>query len=524
MERALETTTRELAELARLADGGGAALDDLLRRGLDWLARLAPYDLAVVFQLVGDGKPTGAADRLVARAIRGPLSNDAVRGHALLLEKFPTIRAAIEERRARAFTEDDHAHGDGDPFDGVLDLPHGHSCMVVPLIAGDDVYGVMTLDRRECVAYPQAVVDLVEIYARLLALTIRVSEQAATLAKHKTEIEEQLLVLDRRITEATEEAGILATSRNARVRDLAERAELVAATSTPVLLLGETGTGKERLARTIHALSPRAKRPFVAVNCAAIPATLLETELFGHERGAFSGATRARLGLFRSAEHGTIFLDEIGELPVELQAKLLRVLQSGEVTPVGGDRALHADVRVIAATHVDLEAAVRRGRFRADLYYRLGVYPLTLIPLRERREDLPELSAMLLADIAKRIGRRSLRVSSAGIAALAAQPLTGNIRELGNILERAAITSRRDALGPDDFALAAPVVTTSAMIEDDEALLSLADHERRHIERVLRATEGRVYGENGAAAILGVPPSTLQSRMKKLGITRVADA
>ncbi|UJR82009.1 sigma 54-interacting transcriptional regulator [Sandaracinus amylolyticus] len=502
--------TRDLADLATLATSDEADLDDMLRRGLDWLAKLAPYDLACVFQLEGD--------QLVVRAMRGPLARAEVRSHRLDLDAFPTIREALETRRARAYTEDDHAHGDGDPFDGVIDLPAGHACMVVPLAAGERAFGVLSLDRRECVTYPQAVVDLVEIYGRILALAIRSAEQSASLARLGAQSREHARLLEERI-EGGEEGGVLETSASPAVRELARKARQVAATTTPVLILGETGTGKERLAHAIHRWSARRDRPFVVVNCAAIPEGLLESELFGHDRGAFTGATRERSGRFRTANGGTLFLDEIGELPLELQAKLLRVLQTGELQSVGSDRTIKVDVRIVAATHVDLARAVEEGRFREDLYYRLDVFPLRLPALRERLEDLPALCEHLLADQRARTGRRGVHATREAIEALARHRWPGNIRELANVLERAAILSASGALGPVDLGMSerAPVSTKKARGGDGE-LVSLAENERRHIAAVLRATEGRIYGERGAAKILGVPPSTLQSRMKKLGL------
>ncbi len=203
------------------------------------------------------------------------------------------------------------------------------------------------------------------------------------------------------------------------MRDLARRARQVAETDTPVLLLGETGTGKERLARAIHRWSSRADHPFVTINCAAIPAGLLESELFGHVKGAFTGATRDRAGRFQMAHGGTLLLDEVGELPVELQAKLLRALQEKTFEPVGSDRTVRADVRILAATHVDLQQAIAQRRFREDLYYRLSVFPLRLPPLRERLEDLPQLCAFLLGEQARRTGRRGMRVTPEGLARLA---------------------------------------------------------------------------------------------------------
>ena len=514
MERrlpALDLTTdlRALATVAVDDDG----LDDLLRRGLDWLARLAPYDLATVFSLEGA--------RLVVRAARGRLADQRVRGHSVSLDAFPTIREALETRRARAYTEDDHAHGDGDPFDGVLDLPPGHACMVVPLCASDRCFGLLTLDRERCEVFPREVVDLVEVYAQMLALALINAEQRSLIARLHHQESDRARILEAELTGGHE--GVLESSGAPRVAALAHRARQVARTDTPVLVLGETGTGKERLARAIHAWSARGPRPFVKMNCAAIPGGLMESELFGHVRGSFTGATRDRSGRFQTANGGTLLLDEIGELSLDLQAKLLRVLQEGTFEPVGSDRTMRVDVRIIAATHVDLERAVATGRFRADLYYRLNVFPLRLPALRERLEDLGPLSEALLAEQSTRTGRRGRTLTDAALAKLRRYAWPGNIRELANVLERATILSDGAVLGADaiDLPDARPTRPEVAPPTPARELRSLESVEREYIREVLSHTGGRVYGSGGAAAILGLKPSTLQSRMKKLRLDRL---
>jgi transcriptional regulator with GAF, ATPase, and Fis domain len=515
MTTAAVDLTRDLHDLVGLAareDG----VEDLLRRGLDWLQRVAPYDLATIFVLEGA--------TLVARTARGRLASDKVRRHELALADFPTLREALETRRARAFTEDDHEHGDGDPFDGVLDLPPGHSCMVVPLCAADRALGILTLDRAVCEPYAPGTVGLVEVYGQLLALALQSAQERATFERLHRQDHEHAKILE---AERLGEAGVLETSRSAAVREVARRARQVAETDTPVLVLGETGTGKERLAGAIHQWSRRADQPFVTLNCAAIPEGLLESELFGHVKGAFTGAMRDRPGRFQMANGGTLFLDEVGELPVALQAKLLRVLQEGRFEPVGSDRPVKVDVRVLASTHVDLEKAIRERRFREDLYYRLSVFPVKLPPLRERKEDLKHLTAVLLEEQARRTGLRGRHVTPEGLARLASYDWPGNIRELANVLERATILSPKRELGPTVLDLpsradvnrgpASPRVAGSAVRVD-----TLDEVQRAHIERVLGLTDGRLYGKGGAAERLGLKPSTLQSRMKKLGVRRPA--
>jgi transcriptional regulator with GAF, ATPase, and Fis domain len=515
MTTAAVDLTRDLQDLVGLAareDG----VEDLLRRGLDWLQRVAPYDLATIFVLEGA--------TLVARTARGRLASDKVRRHELALADFPTLREALETRRARAFTEDDHEHGDGDPFDGVLDLPPGHSCMVVPLCAADRALGILTLDRAVCEPYAPGTVGLVEVYGQLLALALQSAQERATFERLHRQDHEHAKILE---AERLGEAGVLETSRSAAVREVARRARQVAETDTPVLVLGEPGTGKERLAGAIHQWSRRADQPFVTLNCAAIPEGLLESELFGHVKGAFTGAMRDRPGRFQMANGGTLFLDEVGELPVALQAKLLRVLQEGRFEPVGSDRPVKVDVRVLASTHVDLEKAIRERRFREDLYYRLSVFPVKLPPLRERKEDLKHLTVVLLEEQARRTGLRGRHVTPEGLARLASYDWPGNIRELANVLERATILSPKRELGPAvldlpsradvDRGHASPRVTGSAV-----RVGTLDEVQRAHIERVLGLTDGRLYGKGGAAERLGLKPSTLQSRMKKLGVRRPA--
>jgi transcriptional regulator with GAF, ATPase, and Fis domain len=493
----------DLRDLARLASTDD--IDDLLRRGLEWLGRLAPYDLATIFVVQGDS--------LVVRAARGPLASRVPRGYTLPLDRFPTVREALETRHARAFTEADHRHGDGDPFDGLLDLPPGHSCMVVPLFNTDRAFGALTLDRNHCEVYPGSVVTLVEIYAWMLALALTNAEQRAALERLRNHDLERARLLEVELGAGPDET--LDQSKSPLVRELARKARQVAETTTPVLLLGETGTGKEHLARAIHAWSPRAERPFVKINCAAIPPALLESELFGHVKGAFTGATRDRPGRFQVASGGTLLLDEIGELPLEVQAKLLRVLQEGTFEPVGSDHTSQADVRVIAATHVDLDKAIRERRFREDLYYRLSVFPLRLPPLRDRAEDLPRLGEALLAAQARRTGRQGMSLTPEALRKLAAYRWPGNIRELANILERSVILSPEDHIGPEAIDLPELATGTAAL---DGEVLTLDEAQRRHIRAVLARTSGRIYGKGGAAELLGMKPSTLQSRMKKLDV------
>lgn len=504
--------TRDLRDLVDLA-ADQSSLDDVLRRGLDGLSRIVNYDLGVVFVL--------DQGRLVSRVARGALADSRVKNLTVDLAKFPSIREALNSRRARAFLEADHAHGEGDPFDGVLDFPHGHSCMVVPLCAGESCFGVMTLDRNVCEPYPRAVVDLVDVYGQILGLTIQNAQQRESLSRLHSAESERARLMERDLE--GDSAGAIERTNTPTMRDVVRRARQVAETDTPVLILGETGTGKERLAHAIHSWSKRGERPFVAINCASIPAGLLESELFGHVKGAFTGAVKDRPGRFQMANGGTLLLDEVGELPIELQAKLLRVLQEGRFEAVGSDRTVRVDVRILAATHVDLARAITEHRFREDLYYRLSVFPLSLPPLRDRFADLPELVDAILIEQQRRTGRRGMRVSAEGLTHLRRYSWPGNIRELANVLERGTILAAGRDLTPELLDLpGASSREAPAPPSEGEAgpaeLITIDEVQRRHIRSVLDATEGRVYGAKGAAKILGLKPSTLQSRMKRLGM------
>ncbi len=307
--------------------------------------------------------------------------------------------------------------------------------------------------------------------------------------------------------------------RSEPVLRMLEKIDQVAPTDSTVLITGETGTGKELIARSIHRRSRRADKPLVTVNCGAIAAGLVESELFGHEKGAFTGALARKTGRFELADGGTLFLDEIGDLPLEAQVKLLRVLQEGEITRVGGRDPIEVNVRVIAATHRDLAAAVRTGGFRQDLYYRLNVFPIRSPALRERREDLPLLVQHLVQRYAGRLGKRIERIPPLVLDALTGHPWPGNIRELANIIERSVIVTPGSELQLGDWVTGqyAPVAAANATSAASE---SLEDLERRHIVHTLERTGWKVSGPGGAAEALSLKPTTLEARMKKLNIVR----
>jgi formate hydrogenlyase transcriptional activator len=347
--------------------------------------------------------------------------------------------------------------------------------------------------------------------------------------QEKSRLETQSEYLQEEIKQAHNFDEILGQS--SALNSVLDQVRLVALTDSTVLILGETGTGKELIARAIHSASARRERPLIKVNCAALPGGLIESELLGHEKGAFTGATDKRIGRFELANGGTIFLDEIGELPPEVQIKLLRVLQEREFERIGGSATIRVDIRVIAATNRDLNQAVAEGRFRRDLFYRLNVFPIMMPPLRQRRDDIGLLAHYFVGRFASRIGRRIERIPTAVLARLAAYSWPGNIRELENVIERAVILSR----GPDLEVAAEliPAVPVAPVAEASQARpgaevniprasadRSLAQTEKERILEVLKQTNWRIEGPNGAAAILKLNPSTLRGRIKKLGVER----
>ena len=347
--------------------------------------------------------------------------------------------------------------------------------------------------------------------------------------REKAALEAQNTYLIEEIKETHNFEEIVAQSR--AVTEVIEKVKLVASTDSSVLILGETGTGKELVARAVHSNSERRNRPLVKVNCAALPVGLIESELFGHEKGAFTGATDRRIGRFELAHGGTIFLDEIGDMPPDLQAKLLRVLQEHEFERVGGSNPIRVDVRVIAATNRDLLRSVSEGIFRQDLYYRLNVFPIQLPPLRERREDIPPLVHYFVRRFSLKIGRKITRIQRDTIDRLVSYSWPGNVRELENVIERAVILSRGSELevAPDVLPEVAAVARTLAAaprptLEEKRPKAPLPQSidqvERNHILEVLMLTNWRIEGTEGAAALLNMNPSTLRSRMKKLGVQR----
>ena len=333
-----------------------------------------------------------------------------------------------------------------------------------------------------------------------------------------TEFEGQYLAVDMEIASDHCVEGIIGKSR--AIQRVLEQVSIVAPTDATVLLHGETGTGKELVANAIHNLSSRRGRAFVRTNCAAIPSGLLESELFGHERGAFTGALMQRKGRFELADGGTLFLDEIGDISLELQPKLLRVLQEQEFERLGNARTIHVNVRMVAATHRDLSAMIRDEKFREDLFYRLNVFPIEIPPLRERCEDIPLLVNYFVSKFSRRMRKQISFVSEATLEALTNNPWRGNVRELANVIERAVILSPGEELKVPNGQLVAPASDTCFPGISSIQTSTFKDAERQVIIHALSAASGRLAGQGGAAERLGLKRTTLQHKMRRLGITK----
>jgi formate hydrogenlyase transcriptional activator len=341
----------------------------------------------------------------------------------------------------------------------------------------------------------------------------KLREALAEVERLKNQLQSENLYLDEEVKPGHNFGEIVGES--AALKNALYLVERVAATGTTVLILGETGTGKELFARAVHDLSPRKDGPFVKVDCGAIPAGLIESELFGHEKGAFTDAIKRRAGRFELADGGTIFLDEIGDLPLDLQTRLLRVLQEGAFESVGGMRTIKTDARVVAATNRDLGRRIGSGAFREDLYYRLTTFPITLPPLRERPEDVPLLALHFMKKYGARLGKKIENVPQQLIEKLGAYHFPGNVRELENIIERAVILSTGNTLQLDNS-----FISARQPAPEQEELQTLEEIERSYIARALAVCDWRIEGAQGAAKRLGIPPSTLRSRMRKLNIAR----
>jgi formate hydrogenlyase transcriptional activator len=402
------------------------------------------------------------------------------------------------------------------------------SVAIFPIVAGDQLLGGVSFGTtRKEHEWPQSTTDRVRLIAEVFAGALLRQEHKRKLRAALTELEglRERLQSENEYLRQGSNAGVgfeELVGESVALRNVLFQAEQVAPTDSTVLLLGETGTGKELIAKAIHAKSGRRDRTLVTVNCAALPPTLMESELFGHEKGAFTGAVSRKIGRFELADQSTLFLDEVGEIPIDLQAKLLRVVQEGEFERVGSAATHRVDVRIIAASNRDLSPAAREGTFRRDLYYRLRVFPIELPPLRARKEDIPVLVWHFIGQLGATLGRRIERMPAPTMDRLLAYDWPGNIRELRNVLERAIILSPGSTLLLEELGESAP--GAGGAITEAGRVRKLEDVERDHILRALESCDWRVRGKDNAASRLGLNASTLYSRMKKLGIQRSAPA
>ncbi len=379
-----------------------------------------------------------------------------------------------------------------------------------PLARGGKHFGSLGFSSRSLDAYPPGDRELMDHIARQVTIAVENALAFEQIEELRKKFEDEKVYLEEEIRAEYRFDEIVGAS--APVRAMMQQIETAAPTDSTVLIQGETGTGKELVARAIHQLSRRNHGTFIKLNCSAIPAPLLESELLGHEKGAFTGALAQRIGRFELAHRGTLFLDEIGEFPLELQPKLLRVLQDGRFERLGGSRTIQSDFRLVAATNRDLRSMVAAGRFRADLYYRVNVFPIPIPPLRGRREDIPKLVRYFVQEFATRMRKEIESIPAESMAALVNYSWPGNIRELRNVIERSVILTAGKRLEIPKDAL-----SESAGVADGR-VLPLAEAERRHIIEALESAKWVVGGPRGAAALLGIKRSTLQSRMEKLGI------
>jgi formate hydrogenlyase transcriptional activator len=389
------------------------------------------------------------------------------------------------------------------------------SLCILPLTTARQRLGTLVFASKQVGTYDVIDLDFLQRVAQQVAVAFENALAFDCIAMLKEKLEKEKVYLEEEIRTEHNFEEIVGESPG--LRRILKQVETVAATNSTVLIIGETGTGKELIARALHQLSPNRDRTFVKLNCAAIPSGLLESELFGHEKGAFTGAIMQKIGRFELAHQGTLFLDEVGDIPAELQPKLLRVLQEQEFERLGSTQTIRVNVRLVAATNRNLPRMVEAGEFRSDLFYRLNVFPIALPPLRERTQDIPRLVRHLTQKFARRMGRRIESISADVMDALVRYNWPGNIRELENVIERAVILSPGTELHVPVGDLR-PVAVQPANPGNGDG--TLADAERQHILRVLRDANWVLGGPSGAATKLGMKRTTLQSKMKKLGISR----
>ncbi|MBQ4774327.1 sigma 54-interacting transcriptional regulator [Pectobacterium versatile] len=418
--------------------------------------------------------------------------------------------------------DDDRCRQARDIFFDELRLHQMSVVCLLPLSFNSEPLGVLVLAHQQADFFHDSHLGLLQQIAARIGIAVDNADAYGQISRLKDTLKNENIWLNARIQNTDVEGDIIYQS--AKMRAVLEQMSMVAASDSTVLILGETGTGKELIARAIHKMSYRHKGAMVKMNCAAVPSGLLESDLFGHEKGAFTGASTVHVGRFEMAEGGTLFLDEIGDMPLELQPKLLRVLQEREIERLGSNKVIPVNVRLVAATNRDLKQMSMDREFRSDLYYRLNVFPISIPPLRERPEDIPVLAKFFVQKIAHRMKRRIDDIPMQALRQLCEYPWPGNVRELENVIERAVILTRGSTLNLQMHELSVPVPQPSVLSTKEKKVVLTPppesdDNERQRIIQVLRETNGVVAGPRGAALRLGLKRTTLLSRMQRLGIS-----
>ncbi len=485
-------------------------VDQKIERGLREVVEFLGFDRSSIWHISNDGASLQITHSYAKQSIKPPppvVADQIPVWMSMVLDGDIFRVSDIDELPDRFWREKQYARDQG----GIK------SILFIPARIGGIIVGAITFVSYKVKRdWPDELTQrlrlLWEIFSNALErkrADQKIQNALAEIKQLKDRLEAENVYLRDQIDVEYKHEEIIGKSK--AIKDVLLQIKQVAATGSTVLILGETGTGKELIARAIHNASPRKSRAMIKVNCAALPASLIEAELFGHEKGAYTGATSSQIGRFEAANGSTIFLDEIGELPLELQSKLLRVIQEGQFERLGNPKPISVDVRVIAATNQNLAQAVKDGSFREDLYYRLNVFPISVPPLRERREDIPLLVWAMVEEFGKVFGKAIERIPKKNMEAMERYRWPGNIRELRNLVERAMILS-------NGTTLVVEIQDGSATITDEP--MTMEGVERMHINAVLEQTGWRIRGRNGAAEILGLKPTTLNSRMKKLGIKR----
>lgn len=475
---------------------------------LDTIEEIIPFELAVILSRESN-------EYLKVRYAHGPLASSKLRNFKLQLTQHPEIIEVLQSGKVKVVEETVNPEH-RDTYDGVIDLPAGHSCMLAPLLIDGEVVGLMTLDHSSCDIFTPQRVAVANSLAKLIALALVQAISTDSLLSEK-----EALMYERTSLLGNIGSMIEGLVGNSPVWiQVLEKIKLVAPTDSHVMILGETGTGKELVAKAIHTLSKRSAKPFITLNCSALNYNLAESELFGHEKGAFTGAISSRRGRFELADEGTLFLDEIADLPIDIQPKLLRAIQEGTFERLGSEKTLNANVRIICATNVDLEQKVKEGKFREDLFYRLNVFPIQLPPLRERKEDIYLLANYFIQKFSIKFNNKNIILTPDAINVLYNNPWYGNVRELQNVLERAIILSKDGVINPEHLIFQSRKSLDVLVRESNRIVKSFNEEIKEIIEHALKLSNGKIYGKNGAAALLKLKPTTLQSKMKKLGIKR----